>query len=321
MFTKNFLWLLFLALLWGPSFLFIKVAVQEIPPLMLVLCRVSIAAILLYFVLLVQKRKLPRPGIIWKHFAVVGLFANVFPFFLFSWGEMFIDSAVASILNGTTPLFTLLIAHFSIRDDKMSTIKVVGTLIGFCGLILLVSPSLQGSIQAKTWGLIAVTVAACSYGIALVYARLKLVGLPPLVAPTAQLIMACLFMLPLTLIFEQPFNISLPSLSAMGALLALSILGTAIAFVVYYRILEHTSATFLSTVTYLVPILGIVLGVVVLDEKLQWQTYAGCVLILFGVMIVNRVFKSSKNALGSILRRFQPSKTANSIVQEWRCNK
>jgi drug/metabolite transporter (DMT)-like permease len=303
------LWLLFLALLWGPSFLFIKVAVLEIPPFTLVLYRVSLAAILLYFVLTLLKRKLPRPGVIWKHFAVVGLFAHVFPFLLFSWGEIFIDSAVASILNGTTPLFTLLIAHFSIHDDRMTTTKVVGTLIGFGGLLLLVSPSLQGGIQANTLGLIAVTVAACSYGIALVYARLKLVGLPPLVAPTAQLIIAFLFMLPVTLIIEQPFNISLPSLPAVGSLLALSVLGTAVAFVVYYRILEHTSATFLSTVTYLVPIFGIILGVVVLDEILQWQTYAGCVMILFGVMIVNRVFNSSKNVLGLVLRRVRQPKT------------
>lgn len=288
--AKNFLWLLFLALLWGPSFLFIKVAVSEIPPLTLVVGRVGIAAILLYFVLLMLKRKLPRPGAIWKHFAIVGLFAHAVPFFLINWGEMHIDSAIASILNGTTPLFTLLIAHFTIHDDRMTTNKVLGVIVGFAGLILLVSPAFRSGMQASTWGLIAVTVAACSYGVAIVYARLKLIGLPPLVAPTAQLMMAFVFMLPLALFWEQPFALSFPSWPAAGSLLALSVFGTAIAFVVYYRILENTGATYLSMVTYLFPVFGVILGIIVLDEKISWQAYAGCALILFGVMTVNGVF-------------------------------
>lgn len=302
--ARNFLWLLFLALLWGPSFLFIKVAVREIPPLTLVTARVGLAALLLYTILRIRRYTLPRAGAIWKHFVVVGLFAHALPFFLFSWGEKFIDSAIASILNGSTPLFTILIAHFSIHDDRMTTNKVVGAMIGFAGLLLLVSPSLLGGVQATTWGLIAVTVAACSYGVAIVYARLNLTGLPPLVAPTAQLLMATLLMLPTALLIEKPFVVALPSGTALSALLALSVLGTAVAFVIYYRILENSSATYLSMVTYLVPVFGVILGVVVLDEKLQWQAYTGCALILLGVMTVNRVISSSKRVVKLALTRF-----------------
>ncbi len=286
-----------MALLWGPSFLFIKIAVQEFPPLTLVAGRVGLAALLLYLLLQIQKRRLPGPGPIWKHFAVVGLFAHALPFFLFSWGEIYIDSAIASILNGTTPLFTLLIAHFAIADDRMTINKVVGALIGFAGLVLLVSPSLRGGIQTTALGLLAVTVAAASYGVAIVYAHLRLTGLPRLVAPTSQLIMATLYMVPLALIIERPSALPMPSWSAAGSLLALAVFGTAIAFVVYYRILENSGATYLSMVTYLVPVFGVILGILVLDEKLEWKAYLGCTFILLGVMAVNGLFNLSNAKL------------------------
>ncbi len=287
---KNFLWLLFLACLWGPSFIFIKVAVGDIPPLTLVTGRVGIAAVILYGVLLLQGRALPRPGPIWKHFAVMAFFSNALPFVLFSWGELHIDSALAAILNGTTPLFTMVLAHFFVADDRVTPAKLVGMLLGFGGLFVLIAPSLLGGVTATTWGLIAVTGAAASYGVALVYARNTLRGVPPLVVPAAQLIIATLMILPLALWVEQPLSLPTPSWPALGSLLALAVLGTAVAFVVYYYILERTSATYLSTVTYLVPVFGVVLGVLVLSEDLQWNAYAGCALILVGVMVVNGVF-------------------------------
>lgn len=287
---KNFLWLVFLASLWGPSFLFIKVAVEDIPPLTLVVGRVGVAALLLYFILRIQGRNLPKFGPVWKHFAVMAFVQNAFPFALFNWGEQHIDSALAAILNGTTPLFTILLAHYFVEDDRLTPAKVGGVLIGFGGLVLLIVPSLVDGIQATTWGLLAIAVAAASYGVAIVYSRLNLRGQPPLVAPTAQLGLAALFMLPLSLIFEQPYSLPLPSLTSLGALLALAVFGTAVAFVVYYRIIEQVSASYVSMVTYLVPVFGVVLGVLVLNEQLTWNAYAGCGLILTGVMIVNGVF-------------------------------
>src|SRR6185295_13603898 len=139
---KNFLWLLFLAALWGPSFLFIKVAVAEIPPLTLVAGRVEIAGILLYLILRAQGRDLLPFGPIWRHLVVVALVQNAIPFVLFGWGEQYIDSSLAAILNGTTPLFTLMLAHFFTSDDRLTPTKTVGSLIGFGGLLVLIGPAL-----------------------------------------------------------------------------------------------------------------------------------------------------------------------------------
>jgi drug/metabolite transporter (DMT)-like permease len=253
---------------------------------------VGLAALLLYVILRLQGGNLPKFGAVWKHFAIVGFFSNALPFVLFSWGEQYIDSAFAAILNGTTPLFTIVLAHFFISDDRMTLVKAMGTLLGFGGLILLISPSFAGGVQLTTWGLLAATMAAFCYGIAIVYTRNNLRGLPRLVAPTAQLTMATLYMLPLSLIIEQPFRLPFPSWSATGSLIALAVLGTALAFVIYYYLLERTSATYISMVTYLAPVIGVALGVAILDEHLDWTTYAGCGLILIGVMVVNGVFKS-----------------------------
>jgi drug/metabolite transporter (DMT)-like permease len=277
--------------LWGPSFLFIKVAVAEIPPLTIVLGRVGIGGILLYGVLRLQGRNLPPLGRVWLHFAFAAIVQNAIPFLLFGWGEQYIDSALAAILNGTTPLFTLLLAHMFTSDDRLTPTKTLGTFIGFSGLALLIGPSLLGGVKATTWGLIAVAVASLCYGIAIVYGRRNLRGLPPMVAPTAQLLLATLFMLPLSLVLEQPFNLPAPSWPALGSLLALGVFGTGLAFVVYYRIMEQTSATYVSMVTYLVPVFGVILGVVILNEQLGWNAYLGCALILLGVMIVNGVFR------------------------------
>ncbi|MCL4302982.1 MAG: DMT family transporter [Anaerolineae bacterium] len=288
---KNFLLLLVLAALWGPSFLFIKVAVAEVPPLTIVLGRVGIGGLLLYGILRLQGRNLPPLGRVWLHFAFAAIVQNAIPFLLFGWGEQYIDSALAAILNGTTPLFTLLLAHMFTSDDRLTPTKTLGTFIGFSGLALLIGPSLLGGVKATTWGLIAVAVASLCYGIAIVYGRRNLRGLPPLVAPTAQLLLAALFVLPLSLVLEQPFNLPAPSWPALGSLLALGAFGTGLAFVVYYRIMEQTSATYVSMVTYLVPVFGVILGVMILNEQLGWNAYLGCALILLGVMIVNGVFR------------------------------
>jgi drug/metabolite transporter (DMT)-like permease len=287
------MWLMVLALLWGPSFLFIKVAVEEIPPFTVVAGRVGIAAFLLYLVLRSQGRRLPPWGRIWRHFAVVGFFSNALPFVLFSWGEIHIASALAAILNGTTPLFTILLAHFFTTDDRLTPVKVGGTVLGFGGLVLLIAPSLWAGVHATTWGLIAVTVAAASYGVAIVYTRQNLRGLPPLVGPTAQLTVATIYILPLALVLERPFSLPALSWAAIGSVLGLAIVGTAVAFILYYHVIEQTSATFVSMVTYLVPIIGVILGVLVLGEQPGWNAYAGCGLILLGVMTVNGVFKGS----------------------------
>jgi len=284
---KNLLLLVLLAAMWGPSFLFIKVAVGEIPPLTLVLGRVTVGAAFLLAALWLNRRRLPAGRTLWRHFAVLALLQNALPWVLLSWGEQYIDSALASILNGTTPLFTILLAHFLVEDDRLDASKVLGVLLGFAGLALLVLPSLGGGLRATTWGLLAVTVASALYGGAIIYARRHVRGQPPLVAPATQLSLASLFMVGPALLVDRPWTLPAPSATAVAALVALGIVGTGMAFIVYYRLLETANPTYVSMVTYVIPVFGVILGVLVLGERLTWHTLAGFALILLGVMVVN----------------------------------
>lgn len=289
---KMFGWLTMLALLWGPSFLFVKVAVQDIPPITLVGVRVSIAAVILYAILRIQQRNLPATASTWKHFAVIGLTFNALPFVLLSWAQLHIDSALAAIVNGTTPLFTVILAHLLTSDDRLSPAKLGGVLLGFAGLVLLVAPALVAGVQATVWGSLASITAAVSYGVATVYSRQHLRGLPPLVAPTAQLTMAAFYLVPLSLLVERPYLAPLPGWLAMAALLLLTLFSTALPFVIFYRLVERTSATNLSLVTYMVPVVATILGIVVLHEQPDWNVYLSLALIVLGVMTVNGAFRS-----------------------------
>ncbi len=281
-----------LACLWGPSFLFIKIALVEIPPITLVLGRIGIAALVLYLLLKLQGYALPRWGMVWQHIAVAGLLHNALPFVLIVWGEKYITSALASILNGTMPFFTVILAHLFIAEERLTPLKIVGVLIGFSGLVVLTAPTLlAGGLQATTWGVLAVVLASASYGAAAVYERKFLRGIWPALVTTGQLGLAALYLLPLALWFERPYLLPMPSWKPMGAVLFLAIFGTAIAFVIYYYALERTDASTVSMVTYLIPVVGVFLGVVVLGEEVTWYTYLGSVLILLGVMTVNGVFK------------------------------
>ncbi len=289
--ARNLLLLLTLSVLWGPSFLFIKVAVAEIPPFTLILGRVGIAAVLLYMMLRLQKGKLPPPGRIWIFIAIVALFHNSFPFVLLSWAEQHIDSALAAILNALTPISTIILAHLLTADDKITRSKAAGIFLGFLGTVVLVTPALLAGVQATTLGLLAMIVVSASYGFALVMARKYLSKLPPLVAPTSQMLVATVYLLPLAFLFDRPWSLPAPSIQAIGSVIGLAVLGTAVAFVVYYRLIETASATYSSLVTYLAPSFGILLGVLVLGERLAWNDYAGFVLILVGIMIINGVGK------------------------------
>ncbi len=288
--TKNLLLLIILAALWGPSFLFIKVAVAEIPPLTLVLGRVTTGALFLLFILAVRRRKLPDSRNVLHHLAVMAFLHNALPWVLLSWGEQYIDSALASILNGTTPLFTIVLAHFLVPGDRMTVSKTLGVFLGFLGLLLLIFPSLVGGLEASTWGLIAVTAAAAVYGVAIIYSRNHLRGLPPLMAPTYQLLLATAYMMPIALIVDQPWTLPQPSPVALLSLFLLGVMGTGLAFIVYYRLLETANPTYISMVTYVIPIFGVILGVLILDERLTWYALAGFALILLGVMVVNGLF-------------------------------
>lgn len=292
---KNLLYLLLLSSLWGPSFLFIKIAVEEISPITLAALRIGLAAILLHVLLLLRGYTFNRTWAFWKHVTVAGFFANAVPFALINWGEQYIDSSIASILNGMTPLCTLLIAHFTIKEEDMSIEKIAGTVLGFVGLFVLVSPNLTSGVHSSVWGIVAVATAALSYGIAIVYSRLHLMNEKPLYAPSAQLLVTALYLIPFAWLVEGPTHWGDLSWRAIGSLTILGTFGTAAAFIVYYRLLALASASYLSLVTYLMPVYGVILGVVFLQERLSTTAITGGLLILCGIMIANKTIPISRS--------------------------
>jgi drug/metabolite transporter (DMT)-like permease len=291
---KNFLWIILFALLVGSSFLFIKIAVQEIPPFTLVLLRSIIAAVILYVVLRMQGYRLFKFIGLWKQLVIVSLNTSL-TLILISWGEQYIDSAIAAILQGTIPLFTIVLAHFFTKDDRLTFIKIIGTLIGFIGLMLLVAPSFINHLQTSIQGLVAIIFSSAIYAGNLIYVRKyihDIPNIPTLVMPTTMLFLSALYMLPFSLLIEHSFNLPVPSFKAIGALLVLSIIGTALAFWLYFYILERVNATNMSMTSFLIPLVGTILGIVVLDEQLTWNIYVGGVFIIISVMMINEIFKS-----------------------------
>lgn len=282
--------LLALALLWTPSFIFIKIGIEDIPPLTLATLRLGIAAGILYVVLRLRGGSIPRSWEIWRKMLMMGFLAGALPYAMFSLGEQYAPSALAAILNGTTPIFTAIFAHIFIKEERLTRRKLIGVLVAFSGIVMIFVPGLLGvsNLGGSIWGLLAFMIAAVSYGVSLVYGRKNLVGLPPLVGPTMQLLGGGLILLPAALMVEGVLD-HVPALPSLGALLFLAIFGTAIAYVLYYKILERTSATFLSLVTYFLPPAGALLGVIFLDEELAWNAVAGCLLVILGVLSINNI--------------------------------
>jgi len=285
--SKNWLWIILLALLWSPAFIFMKVAVQEIPPFTLAAGRVLLAAVALTVVMWQQKLRFPRFGAIWGRFAVLGLFLNVLPYILISWGEQYVDSGLAALLIGTDPLFTMVIAHFFIADDRLTPTKMLGVVVGFAGLGLLAAPQFMDGMSATFGGIVAVALAAISYSVGGIYAKMYQPKTKPLVTTSAQLWVATLLLLPISLMWERPFTLPMPSMTAITAVIALAIICTALTSVIYLWRLRFTKVTQLTMIAYLVPIFGLILGIVVLGERPSWHAYLGGALILVGVMIIN----------------------------------
>jgi drug/metabolite transporter (DMT)-like permease len=283
----DFLLLLILGTLWGSSYLFIKVAVAEVPPMTLVAGRLLSSAILLWILLRLSGKSMPRSRSCWGAFTVMGFLNGLLPYTLISWGEQYIPSNLAALLQATMPLFTVLLARLLSAEERLTPIRVLGVLIGFAGVGLLMLPDLRHGLQVSLFGQLAIVVSSVSYAGAAVFARSRLRGQPPLVSTTGQLTMGALLTLPLSLLVDRPFGIS-PSLPALAGWLGLSILGTVVAYVIYYTLIDRTSATFVSTVTYIIPINGLVLGALVLGESLTWAALVSLGLILVGVLLVRR---------------------------------
>jgi drug/metabolite transporter (DMT)-like permease len=268
-------WLVFLLLgaIWSSSFMWIKIAVQEIGPITLVAFRVLFGLLFGVVVIYIQRIQWPRTRKEWTPLLILSIANIAIPFFLISWGEQAIDSAVASILNATTPLFTILVAHFLLQDDKMTAPKVLGLLMGFAGVVILMSKDI-GTSLGSVLGQFAIVLASAFYAGGAVYARRTTQDLPGIMRSAGPL-------LPATVLMFPQLGIT------WIALLFLGVLGSGLAFVMSYYLLHEIGPTRTSMVTYLFPLGGVILGVLFLNEELSWQLVVGAVLIVLSLVVAN----------------------------------
>lgn len=286
---RRFLLMLALTCFWSPSFLFIKLAIQELPPMTVVSIRVSLAACVLIAILAWKKNAIPKIWSFWMRMSLMALFASVLPFCLFCYAEQSIDSALAAILNGTTPMFTAILAQLFVVSDRMNKQKVVGVLLSSIGIVLLFLPKLQEGLDATTLGMSAALVAAFCYSISHVYGKLYLTGLKPFVAPTAQFIASSVMLWPLAIYHDRVWTLSMPSMTAITGIAGLAFLGTVCAFIIYYKLLDHCGPTAVSTVACFFPVVGMFLGFIFLDEAFTSTSLTAAGIILLGMLSVNEV--------------------------------
>jgi drug/metabolite transporter (DMT)-like permease len=280
-----------LGLVWGSSFVWIKLAVGEISPLMVGALRLSFGLAGLLVVLAWKKYPLPRDPKVLLSYAVLALFQSALPFVLFPLGETLITSALASVLNGTMPLFSIVIAHFWLHDEKITLMKIVGLIVGFAGVFVLVGRDLTPGalIGGSIWGQIAVLAATISYAIAGVFSRRALRDQIPVVQSTMVVMMAAVQVWIAVLLFDRPVH--LPSLPLTWlSVVWLGLLGSCVAYLLYFYLLSAWGATRASVVTYVLPVVGLVMGVVFLNEKLDWGLGIGSLLVVAGIAVLNMKF-------------------------------
>lgn len=287
-----------LSILWGGSFFFVGVAVQDLPTLTIVVARVGLAAFILMIFMRARGIPFPMGMEIWGAFLIMGFLNNVIPFLLIVWGQSHIASGVASILNATTPLFAVVIAHILTTDEKLTPLKFLGVIMGIAGVTGMIGGEAVSSLGADVLAQVAILGAAISYSFAGIFGRrFRSMGVSPIATATGQVTASSLMLLPLMLMVDQPWKLSMPGMDTILSLLALAGLSSALAYVIYFKILETAGATNLMLVTFLVPVSAILLGIGFLSEALESRHIFGMALIGVGLAAIDgRLFsRFSKN--------------------------
>ena len=297
--SKDWAMLLLLSLLWGSSFFFVGVAVSELSPLTIVTLRVAIASIILWIFLLFSKHQAPKTAKLWRDLFIMGLLNNVIPFLLIVWGQTHIASGLASILNATIPLFTVIIAGLLLPDELMTPRKVTGIAIGFFGVIVLMGPSSLEQVGADTLAQLAILGAAISYGFAGSFGRrFKSLDISPFQTAVGQVTASTIMLLPLLFFIERPDQIANLRAEVWLAVIGLGAFSTALAYILYFNILSSSGATNVALVAFLVPVTAILLGWFVLDEQLNIEHFIGMAFIGLGLAAIDgRVWTKLKNRL------------------------
>ncbi len=294
---KNTLLLFIPGTLWGGSFWITKIVLHTFPPFTLTALRNLISALAMVILLYLQGGRLPQSWRGWRPLFIIGFFNNALPFALITWGQVYIDSGLASILVSTMPLFSIVLAHFLTTDEKLTSHKFGGVLLGFSGILVLIGPISRQSTGNHGWAYLAIIVAALCYSIGglfvkrlmqkshLIYGR----NLSVNEIATGQFISSTFFLFPLSVLLEQPWHIQ-PNFNAIMALLALALPISIIAMQIYYHLIDASGASYAALTVYLIPINGVFWGGLILHEPITWQVVLATALILSGIAIVNGAF-------------------------------
>lgn len=293
---KAWVLLLLLSIVWGGSFFFTELLVDELPPLTIVFFRVSLAAAFLWIYIAVKKITVPTNIEAWCALLVMGLLNNVLPFSLIVWSQTIITSSLASILNATVPMFTVVLAAFLLKDEKITWLKVAGVVVGFIGTACIIAPDLRAIGGGHFVAQLAVLGAAISYSFAGIFGRrFSRIGLHPTTTAAGQVTASSMLILPLVLLIEPPASLTFPSTQALLALLGLALLSTAVAYILYFRILAIAGATNLVLVTFLIPVWAGFFGIWLLSEQLGVNQIVGVAIIALGLSLIDgRIWKQLK---------------------------
>jgi drug/metabolite transporter (DMT)-like permease len=280
-------WLIFLALgfMWGSSYLFIKLAVDDFGTFTLVALRLAVGAVLLWVAIRLAGQALPRERRIYGHLVVMAVVNIVIPFVLITWAEQSVDSSIAAILTSAVPLFVIVIAPLFLHDEPIRVNGVAGLLIGFVGVVILTSNELSLTNSDLT-GEIALLGAALSYAVGAVYSRRNMRGIPPMIPAVFQVTFALIISGAIALVLERPWEAT-PDLEAVFSILWLGILGSGLAYLAVFRLFASWGATRTTLVAYLIPVWGIILGFLVLAEPIDGRLLVGTALVIGGMALVN----------------------------------
>ncbi len=283
-------WLVFLGLglMWGSSYLFIKIAVDDFGTFTLVALRLAVGASLLWVVVRLAHQELPRERRMYGHLLVMACVNIAIPFVLITWAERSVDSSMAAILTSPVPLFAIVLSSIFLADEPIRVNGLVGLVVGFIGIVILVSPGLTGAGSSLT-GDLALLGAAFSYGAGAVYSRRNVRGLRPMIPAVFQVTFAMLITGTLAILTEQPWTAT-PDAQAVFAIVWLGVLGSGVAYLAVFRLIANWGATRYTLVAYVIPVVGIVLGYLVLAEPIDGRLIAGTGLVVAGIGLVNSRF-------------------------------
>lgn len=294
--------LLILSILWGGSFFFIGIAVAELPTFTIVFLRVGIAALGLHLVMRAMGEHMPRGLKAWRAFFVMGFLNNLIPFSLIAWGQSHVESGLASILLATTPLFSVVVAHYLTTDERLSAGRIAGIIAGIAGVVILIGSDVFSSLGIAFVAHIGLLGAALFYSFSAVFGRrFQHMGVTPLATASGQITASSIMLLPLALAVDQPWTLAMPSVNTWLAIAGLALLSTSLAYVIYFRILATAGATNLLLVTFLIPVSAIILGAAFLAERLEANHFIGMAVIGIGLAatdgrIVKMLRRSRKRA-------------------------